>query len=47
MVVTVTFTKRVIPTAAPEMLAKRAAAFEAVRKLNPCDITDPFASSAR
>ncbi len=37
-------TKRVIPTATPEMLAKRAAAFEAVRKLNPYrDITDPVA----
>jgi hypothetical protein len=36
--------KRVIPTATPEMLAKRAAAFEAVRKLNPYrDITDPVA----
>ena len=39
--------RRMIPTAMPEMLTKRAAAFEAVRKLNPCDITDPFASSAR
>jgi hypothetical protein len=37
-------TKRVIPTATPEMLAKRQAAFEAVRKLNPYrDITDPVA----
>jgi hypothetical protein len=36
--------KRVIPTATPEMLAERAAAFEAVRKLNPYrDITDPAA----
>lgn len=36
--------KRVIPTATPEMLAKRAAAFEAVRKLNPYrEITDPVA----
>lgn len=36
--------KRVIPTATPEMLAKRAAAFEAVRKLNPYrGITDPVA----
>ncbi|MGV3659632.1 MAG: hypothetical protein ACO1TE_05595 [Prosthecobacter sp.] len=36
--------KRVIPTATPEMLAKRAAAFEEVRKLNPYrDITDPVA----
>jgi hypothetical protein len=36
--------KRVIPTATPEMLAKRAVAFEAVRKLNPYrDITDPVA----
>lgn len=34
--------RRVIPTATPEMLAKRAAAFEAVRKLNPYrDINDP------
>ena len=36
--------KRVIPTATPEMLAKRAAAFEEVRKLNPFrDITDHVA----
>lgn len=36
--------KRVIPTATPEMLAKRAAAFEAVRKLNPYrDTIDPVA----
>ena len=36
--------KRVIPTATPEMLAKRAAAFEAVRKLNPYrEITDTAA----
>lgn len=36
--------KRVIPTATPEMLAKRAAALEALRKLNPYrDITDPVA----
>jgi hypothetical protein len=36
--------KRVIPTATPEMLAKRAAAFEVVWKLNPYrEITDPVA----
>ena len=36
--------KRLIPTATPEMLAKRTAAFEAVRKLNPYrNITDPVA----
>ena len=36
--------KRVIPVATPEMLTKRVAAFEAVRKLNPYrDITDPVA----
>lgn len=36
--------KRVILTATPEMLAKRAAALEAVRKLEPYrDITDPVA----
>ncbi len=36
--------KRQIPRATPEMIAKRAAAFEELRKLNPFrDITDPVA----
>ncbi len=36
--------RRVVPVATPEMLAKRAAALEAVRAMNPYrDIPDPVA----